>query len=270
MNSHGTRLRIGHTPDADDAFMFYGFASGQVSIPGYEIVHVLHDIETLNALASGEDPLEVTALSLAAFFHLRDRYELLEVGSSVGRGYGPRVVADHPMQVSDLEGARIALPGRKTTATLAAKLLLPQFEAVQVPFTEVPARVLRGEVDAGVVIHESQLTYSDEGLHLVCDLGQMFAERYAGLPLPLGVNCVRRDQDDAHRRVIAAAYRRSIEIAVSQREAAVKYSARYGRGASTATLDRFVGMYVNDDSLSLRDEVRSAIEILAGQAGARI
>ncbi len=256
-------LRIGHSPDPDDAFMFWGFASGQVAVPGYEIVHVLDDIQTLNERAEGPDPLEVTALSLHAFLGLQERYEWLEVGTSVGRRYGPRVVAREPKPLGALAGCRIALPGPRTTATLVARSLLPALEEVHLDFTRILDAVRDGEVDAGVIIHEGQLTYADEGLALVADLGELFAERHGGLPLPLGVNCVRRDLSGALREALALAYRRSVEIALEQREDALSYALRFGRGLSRELADTFVGMYVNEDSLRIQDDMRRAVDVLA-------
>lgn len=260
--ARGRQVRIGHTPDADDAFMFFGFATGQAEVAEHQIVHVLHDIQTLNVMAAGDDPLEVTAMSVNAFLDLQDRYELLEVGSSVGRGYGPTVVTRGASTVIDLAGKRIALPGEKTTATLAARALLPGFEEVHLPFEDIPDAVLNGDVDAGVLIHEVQLTYEGLGLHLVCDLGERFARHTGGLPLPLGVNCVRRELPPDLKRAIAAGYRHSVEVALAQRDQAVAYSSQFGRGASRDLLDRFVGMYVNADSLAMDDEVRRAIAVL--------
>jgi|SRR6187402_1559699 len=256
------QLRIGHTPDADDAFMFYGFVSGQVAIPGCEIVHELTTIDALNRRAWSEDPLEVTAISVHAFFSLRGRYELLGVGTSVGRGYGPRVLSRDLKSVDALAGKRIALPGPWTTATLAARLLLPPFEEVQMRFDQIIDAILSGEVDAGVIIHEEQLTFEERGLRLLCDLGAVFADRHDGLPLPLGVNCVRQDLDPELKRSIADSYRKSIQIAFAQREKAMEYSAPFGRGAPVDLLDRFVAMYVNDDCLAMNADVVHAVEIL--------
>jgi len=258
-------IRIGHSPDPDDAFMFYGFASEQVTIPGYRIEHILHDIQSLNVLAEGDDPLEVTAMSLHAFLGMEDRYELLEVGTSVGREYGPRLVATRPMELSELEGKRVALPGPRTTATLVARGLLPPFEEAHMDFTQIMDAVSNGSVDTGVLIHEGQLTYGDSGLVLLADLGALFAERHNGLPLPLGVNCVRSDLPEDLKRTIAAAYRRSVEIALEQRAAAVEYSLEYGRGLSHEMADQFVGMYVNEDSLAFHDELRDAVAVLRDQ-----
>ncbi len=255
-------LRIGHSPDPDDAFMFYGFASGQASIPGFSIEHVLDDIQSLNLRAAGENPLEVTAMSVHAFLDLGHRYELLEVGTSVGRGYGPRVVAREPMGIEELQGKRIALPGPKTTATLVARALLPPFIESQMDFTNIIGAVNSGVVDAGVLIHEGQLTYGQSGLFLVADLGERFAHEHHGLPLPLGVNCVRSDLEPELKKAIADAYRRSVEIALTQRADAVEYSLQYGRGLAKDLADRFVGMYVNEDSLSFHEELREAVAVL--------
>jgi 1,4-dihydroxy-6-naphthoate synthase len=259
------RIRIGHSPDPDDAFMFYGFASGQVGVPGCEIVHVLEDIQGLNERAAGPDPLEVTAMSVHAFLEVGGRYRFLEVGTSVGRGYGPRLVAREPKPLDALAGARIALPGEKTTATLVARGLLPPFEEVQLGFTEIMEAVKSREVDAGVIIHEGQLTYADHGLVLLADFGALFAERHGGLPLPLGVNCVRADLPADLRRDLARAYRRSVEIALVQRDAAVEYALQFARGLDRELTDRFVGMYVNQDSLSFHDELRRALHVLRSQ-----
>lgn len=242
--------------------MFYGFASGQAAIPGYEIVHVLRDIQSLNELAAGDAPMEVTAMSLHAFLELEQRYEMLEVGTSVGRRYGPRLVACEAAPVETLRGKRIALPGKKTTATLIARGLLPSFEEVHMDFTHIIGAVQAGTVDAGVLIHEGQLTYADEGLVLLADLGERFAERHHGLPLPLGVNCIRRDLPAELKRTVAAAYRASVEIALAQREKAVAYCLEYARGLSAERANQFVGMYVNKDSLRFTSELREAVDVI--------
>ena len=260
-------LRIGHSPDPDDAFMFYGFASGRVAIPGCEIVHVILDIQGLNDLARGSDPLEVTALSLHAWLGLRDRYRWLEVGTSVGRGYGPRLVALEEKPLSALAGARIALPGPRTTATLVARGLLPRFEEVHVDFTRIGDAVRSGEADAGVLIHEGQLTFAEEGFVLLADLGRLFAERHGGLPLPLGVNCVRADLDPALQLAIAKGYRRSVELALAERAAAVEYALGFARGLPRELADTFVGMYVNEDSLGLADDLRCAVALIEREYG---
>ena len=258
-------LRIGHSPDPDDAFMFYGFASGQVVLPEHGIKHVLQDIQTLNEWAMGEDPLEVTALSVHGFLHVQDRYELLEVGTSVGRNYGPRLIANHDMPLSALRGMRVALPGPYTTATLVARTLLPAIEEVHMDFTTIMEAVRSGDVAAGVIIHEGQLTYKEEGFTLLGDFGVMFSERHNGLPLPLGVNCIRKDLSTALKSTVADAYRRSVEIAMKQRKAAVEYSLQFSRGLSSTLADTFVGMYVNEDSLHFNPEIKAAMEILKAE-----
>ncbi len=254
-------IRIGHSPDPDDAFMFYGFASNQVRLPDRDIIHVLHDIQTLNELAAGDDPLEVTAMSAHAYLELGARYDLLPVGTSVGRGYGPRVVALHPTALTHLAGETVALPGPKTTATLVARRLLPAAEELHVHFTEVLEVVRDGRAKAGVIIHEGQLTYADLGFHLIADLGRLFMEHH-GVPLPLGVNCVRRDLEPHVKEAIATAYRRSVLIALAQRTDAVQYALQFARGMSHELADRFVGMYVNEDSLQFGDDLREAMAIL--------
>ena len=255
-------IRIGHSPDPDDAFMFYGFASGQVEIPGHTIEHIMRDIQSLNEVARGDDPLEVTAISVHAFFEMEDRYELLEVGTSVGRNYGPCLIGMEDVSIESLAGKRIALPGLKTTATLVARKLIPDFEEVHMDFEDIMEAVRNGDVDAGVIIHEGQLTYADDGFKLLGDFGIMFAERHNGLPLPLGVNCVRSDIDVDLKNVIAGAYRKSVHIAMTQRQAAVDYSMQFGRGMTRELADVFVGMYVNEDSLAFTDELREAVDIL--------
>jgi len=244
--------------------MFHGFASGAVRLDGWCIEHVLHDIQTLNALAAGDDPLEVTAMSAHAFFDREDRYELLPVGTSVGRRYGPRVIARQPMTIAQLAGATVAMPGPQTTATLASRALLPAFREVHMDFTDIMDAVSAGDADAGVIIHEGQLTYGRLGFHLVADLGVEFARRHAGLPLPLGVNCVRRDLDAPLRVDIASAYERSVRYALKHPDDAVKYAMQFGRGLSFADTRKFVHMYVNRDSLSLAADVRKALDVLRG------
>lgn len=265
MNNSPKVIRIGHSPDPDDAFMFFGFASGQVQIEGHEIENVLRDIQTLNELATSDDPLEVTALSVHAFLELRDLYELLEVGTSVGRDYGPRVVALKDMAIEDLAGKKIALPGPKTTATLVARGLLPSFEEVHHDFDKIIDVVKSGEVDAGVLIHEGQLTYASYGLKLIADLGVLFSQKHGGLPLPLGVNCVLRALDPELKKKVAEAYRTSVNIALTQRIKAVDYSMEFGRGLARDLADTFVGMYVNEDSLHFNEELKAALAVLETQ-----
>jgi 1,4-dihydroxy-6-naphthoate synthase len=255
-------IRIGHSPDPDDAFMYYGFAKGMVTIEGHELENVLDDIQSLNEKAHSNDPLEVTALSLHAFLELQDKYELLDVGFSVGRNYGPRLVATSPVKLEDLKGKKIALPGPKTSATLAARGLLPEFEEIHYDFDKIIDVVKAGEVDAGLLIHEGQLTYGDHGLHLIADLGVMFAEKHDGLPMPLGVNCVRKDLLPELKKEVEDAYRESVDISLKNREAALEYALDFGRGLDKKLADEFIGMYVNEDTLTLKDDLRQAMEIM--------
>jgi len=258
-------IRIGHSPDPDDAFMYFGFATGQVKIDEYPLVNILHDIQKLNEIAHGNDPLEVTALSVHAFLSLKDKYELLQVGTSVGREYGPRLVATEPVSLESLEGKTIALPGPETTATLVARGMFPNFIEKHIDFDKIIDAVNAGEVDAGLLIHEGQLTYQDHGLHLIADLGVMFAERHNGLPLPLGVNCVRSDLPADLKQKCADAYRESVNIAMEQRSDAIEYAMDFGRGLDKELADTFVGMYVNEDSLHFNEEIRKAVDILEKQ-----
>jgi len=254
-------IRIAHSPDPDDAFMFCGLATGAVPSGPYELVHELGDIESLNRRAlQGE--LELTALSFAAYPYLADRYQLLSCGASVGDGYGPILIAREPG--TGLAGARIAIPGERTTAVLALKLyaraVAPDvaLQTLVVPFADIPAAVARGDADLGLVIHEGQLTYADQGLALVVDLGRYWQER-KGLPLPLGGNAVRRDLGPQVAIDLARLLQRSIEWGLAHRDRALDYARGFGRGLSTARTDRFVGMYVNDWTRDLGDRGRGAV-----------
>lgn len=257
-------LRFGHSPDADDAFLFYGFACGAVRIPGHEVRAILEPIETLNERAMRGE-LEITAISVGALAHVADRYDVLPAGASVGRGYGPIVVAASPLRIADLRGRRVALPGPLTTAALVARLYLPAFEAVQIPFDRAFEAVERGEADAAVVIHEGQLTFADRGLYRVCDLGVMWRDD-TGLPLPLGVDAVRADLGDDLMRRIAAALRASVEYARAHAGEAVAAALAHGRGLDAVRARRFVEMYVNDDTVHMPGDVRQAIGLLVDRA----
>jgi 1,4-dihydroxy-6-naphthoate synthase len=255
-------VRIAHSPDSDDAFMFYALTQGVLETGGLEIEHVLRDIQTLNE-AAFEGRYEVSALSFHAYAHLAERYDLMPSGASYGDGYGPLVVARAPRRREDLRGARLAIPGRLTTAHLVARLWQPDFEAVWTPFDEVLNVVRRGEVDAGVVIHEGQLTYGDEGLVAVEDLGAWW-KRDTGLALPLGGNGIRRDLDIDLQRRLCRLLSDSIEYALAHREEALAYAIRYARGleSDARRSDRFVGMYVNDWTRGYGAEGRRALQLL--------
>jgi 1,4-dihydroxy-6-naphthoate synthase len=258
------RIRLAHSPDSDDAFMFYGLASGHVPSPGFELEHVLSDIETLNQ-AAFTGTYEITAVSFHAYAHLTDRYVLLPHGASMGDNYGPIVVArrDGP---SSLNGVRVAIPGTLTTAFLALRLFHPDVQYSVVPFDQIQDQVREGKVEAGLLIHEGQLTYADEGLKKIVDLGEWWAERTSGLPLPLGGNVIRRDLGSSTINTLSKLLHDSIAYALAHRQEAVQYAMQFGRGLDRASTDRFVGMYVNDLTLDYGERGRSAVFRLLNDA----
>jgi 1,4-dihydroxy-6-naphthoate synthase len=262
------RLRLGHSPDPDDAFMFYGLASGAVGDPAFEFEHLLRDIQTLNEWAT-EGRLEVTAISLHAYAHVADRYALLPHGASVGRRYGPLVVAPRPMAAPALADPRttIAVPGELTTATLALRLAVGEAaRRVVVPFDRIFAYLKAGRADAGLVIHEGQLTYRNEGLEKVLDLGEWWDAQTGGLPLPLGVNAIRRDLGPETMRRVSDLLRDSIEYGLAHRAEAIQHALPYARDMGADLADRFVRMYVNRDTLEYGPDVREAIRRLLARA----
>jgi 1,4-dihydroxy-6-naphthoate synthase len=260
-------IRVAHSPDSDDAFMFYGLASGAVRSEGLEFVHELSDIETLNK-AAREGRYEITALSVHAYPYLADRYLLLDSGASFGDGYGPTVVVPESSPIRRLEelsGKRIAIPGKWTSAALALALRLPRHDAIVMDFKQVGEAAKRGEVAAGLVIHEGQLTAAEEGLRVVEDLGKAWKERTA-LPLPLGMNAVRRDLPEKLRETLARVLRASIDYGLDHREQALDHAMKYARGLDRAKADTFVGMYVNDWTRELGPKGRRAVELFLGDA----
>jgi 1,4-dihydroxy-6-naphthoate synthase len=259
-----TRITVAHSPDSDDAFMFYGLASGQVDTGGIVVDQVLSDIETLNR-AAFEGRYEVTAISFHAYAHLADKYALLPHGASMGDKYGPIVVArqDGPRQV---KGSRIAIPGTMTTAYLALRIYEPDFEFTVMPFDEIQPAVREGRAEAGLLIHEGQLTYADEGLRKIVDLGEWWSEHTGGLPLPLGGNVIRRDLGPEMISKVSKMLHDSIAYALSHRSQAVEYALQFGRGLDRSRTDTFVGMYVNDLTLSYGDRGRRAVEKLMSDA----
>ena len=258
------RITVAHSPDSDDAFMFYGFACGAVSADGFEIDQVLADIESLNR-AAFEGRYEVTAVSFHAWAHLLDRYALLPHGASMGDRYGPIVVtqADGPRS---LDGVTVAIPGELTTAYLALQLFHPGVAYRVMPFDDIQPAVVDGEVEAGLLIHEGQLTYGDDGLRCLVDLGVWWADRTGGLPLPLGCNVIRRDLGAATMREVSGLLRASIAHALDHREAALEYALDFGRGLDVERTDRFVGMYVNGLTLDYGERGRAAVERLFADA----
>lgn len=257
-------LTLGHSPDADDAFMFYGLSKDQEGA-AYRFEHKVEDMETLNRRAlAGE--LDVTAVSVHTFAFVAEKYGLLRCGASVGEGYGPRLVAKVPGKLEDWTGKRIAVPGALTTAALSLHLRLRSFEPVHVHFDRVFDVLEKGEVDAALVIHEGQLTFAQRGFHLIEDLGEWWRNK-TGLPLPLGINVVRRDLGLPVARDVARALKASIERALREREKALDHASTYGRGVDRPTLDKFVGWYVNARTLDMGDEGLRSIQALL-QAGA--
>jgi 1,4-dihydroxy-6-naphthoate synthase len=259
-----TRITVAHSPDSDDAFMFFGLASGAVETHGIAVDQVLSDIETLNR-AAFEGRYEVTAVSFHAFAHLVDKYALLPHGASMGDRYGPIVVAREG-GVTKVKGTRIAIPGTLTTAYLTLRLYEPGFEYVVVPFDQIQQAVLDGQAEAGLLIHEGQLTYAEEGLSKIVDLGEWWAEHTGGLPLPLGGNIIRRDLGPEMIARVSKMLHDSIAYALSHREEAVEYAIQFGRGLDRDRTDKFVGMYVNNLTLSYGDRGRLAVERLLGDA----
>jgi len=262
-------IRLAHSPDADDAFMFWALAAGRIDTDGRRYVHELGDIESLNRRAlAGE--LEVTAVSLHAYAYLAQRYALLAHGASIGERYGPRVVAVAPRPAAPrtalaAPGRVVAVPGELTTAFLALKLYQPAVRHVVVPFDEIEDYVLAGRADAGLLIHEGQLTYGDRGLHLWVDLGEWWHAE-TGLPLPLGGNVVRRDLGEALMRDIARDLKASIEYGLTHRAEALAHASGYSRGLDTARTDRFIGMYVNDYTVDYGATGRRAVAELLDRA----
>ncbi len=255
-----TIIRVAHSPDSDDAFMFYALAEGKIDTGNLEFVHELQDIETLNRRAlRGE--LEVTAVSIHAYAYLADKYALLPHGASMGEGYGPRLVAREPLTREGLAGKRIAVPGTMTSAYLALKLFFPQAITEVVPFDEIMDHVSAKKSDVGLLIHEGQLTYQDSGLHLVADLGAWWAGENDGLPLPLGGNVIRKDLGPALMREVSRLLRASIAYGLEHRTAALAHAQSYGRGLDDSQTDEFVGMYVNQRTLDYGPDGRKAVQL---------
>lgn len=254
-------ISIAHSPDSDDAFMFYGLATSKVRVPGYRFSHTLCDIETLNRRAREEAFYDVTAISFHAYPYLQENYTLMSCGGSVGEGYGPMVVASRMLDVNDLGRIRVAVPGTLTTAYLALKILNPEIKTVTVPFDRIIPEILGGTYDAGLIIHEGQLTYSTSGLFRVIDLGAWWRET-TGLVLPLGGNAVRRSLGTKAHKVISKALRDSIRYALEHREQALEYAMQFARDLDTTMASQFVSMYVNERTLDYGADGREAIRKL--------
>jgi len=257
-------IRIGHSPDPDDAFMFYALTTGKVRIPGVGIEHVLEDIESLNRRARTAE-LEVTAVSFATYLLVADRYRMMDPGASMGKGYGPILVAREPLDPRAIAEKVVAIPGSHTTAALLLRLYVGDPPLIEVAFDKIPTAVLEGQADVGLLIHEGQITHARMGLVKVLDLGEVWA-RETGLPLPLGVNVMRRDLGDDVHRQLSQGLRDSIAWAQANEDEALEYAMRYGRGIDKETCRRFVLMYVNEFTLALGSEGRAAVERLFAEA----
>ncbi len=266
MNSQ--KIIVAHSPDSDDAFMFYALAKHQVDTEGLDFDHVLSDIETLNRKAK-EGCYEVSAISFHAFPEVADRYALLSSGSSMGDGYGPMVISREPRDLQDLKKLPIAIPGRRTTAYLALRLFEPQVEVVEMPFDEILPAVSRGEIPLGLIIHEGQLTYAASGVHKLVDLGEWWFKKTEGLPLPLGGNVVRRDLGLETCQKVSRVLRRAIQHSLDHREAALDYALSFSRGMERSMADRFVGMYVNALTVDYGERGRKALHRLYDEAVAQ-
>ncbi|MGA2674567.1 MAG: MqnA/MqnD/SBP family protein [Terracidiphilus sp.] len=254
-------ISIAHSPDSDDAFMFYGLATNKVRVPGYRFSHTLCDIETLNRRAQTEAFFDVTAISFHAYPYLQQNYALMGCGGSVGEGYGPMVVSSRKLNPDDLGRIKIAVPGALTTAYLALKIFNPAIETVTVPFDRIIPEILAGNFDAGLIIHEGQLTYSSSGLYKVLDLGVWWRET-TGLVLPLGGNAIRRSLGADSMRIVTKAVRDSIQHALDHREQALEYAMQFARDLDSRLANRFVSMYVNDRTLDYGPDGREAIRKL--------
>jgi len=255
-------MKLGHSPDADDAFMFYGMASGKVVSDKIDFIHVIEDIQTLNRRAlNGE--LEVTAVSAHAYLYIQDKYRILSCGASMGEGYGPIVVAKE--RFDDLNGKKVGVPGRLTTAFLLLSLYADGFIPVDLPFDKVMEAVRDGEVEAGLIIHEGQLTYKDFGLTMIFDLGETWAKD-TSLPLPLGINTVRRDIEQGLQKEILRVHRESIEYGLAHKDEALEYALRFGRGMKKDLGKKFVLMYVNQYTRNMGEKGKKALEFLFSKA----
>jgi len=254
-------ISIAHSPDSDDAFMFYGLATSKIRVPGYRFTHTLSDIETLNRRAEQEAFYDVTAISFHAYPYLQGNYTLMGCGGSVGEGYGPMVVSRSPLTPADLGRIKVAVPGTLTTAYLALKIFNPEIKTETIPFDKIIPSILAGEYDAGLIIHEGQLTYSTSGLYKVIDLGIWWRET-TGLVLPLGGNAIRRSLGNEAHKIISKALRDSIQHALDHREQALEYAMQFARDLDTSLASRFVSMYVNERTLDYGSDGREAIRTL--------
>lgn len=253
-------ITVAHSPDSDDAFMFYALATNKVRVPGLRFTHTLCDIESLNQKAR-QGVYHVTAISFHAYPYIQDKYALLPSGGSVGEGYGPMIVATRAFSVGEIMKMRVAVPGTLTTAYLALRLFAPGIETAVVPFDQIIPQVLQGKFEAGLIIHEGQLTYEKSGLHRVVDLGRWW-HQVTGLPLPLGGNAIRRDLGPELMASVSRTLRASIQYALDHREEALSHAMQFARELDSPTADKFVGMYVNERTLDYGPDGREAVRLL--------
>lgn len=254
-------VSIAHSPDSDDAFMFYGLATNKVRVAGFRFTHTLCDIETLNRRAQDEAFYDITAISFHAYPYLQSNYQLMGCGGSVGEGYGPMIVSSRRLSVEELKHVRVAVPGTLTTAYLALKIFNPDIETVTVPFDRIIPEILAGKYEAGLIIHEGQLTYTSSGLYRTIDLGIWWRE-LTGLVLPLGGNAIRRSLGAEAHSILSKALRDSIRYALDHREEALEYAMQFARDLDPAMANRFVSMYVNERTLDYGADGRQAIRTL--------
>jgi 1,4-dihydroxy-6-naphthoate synthase len=259
-NAAVREISVAHSPDSDDAFMFYGLATHKVRTPGLRFTHTLCDIQTLNQKAR-EGVYDVSAISFHAYPYVQDKYALMACGGSVGEGYGPMVVSPRPFTVDEIKTKKIAVPGTLTTAYLALNLFAPGVETEVVPFDQIIPQVLEGRYEAGLIIHEGQLTYDKSGLHRIVDLGKWW-QKVTGLPLPLGGNAIRRALGPQVMSAVTAALRESIQYGLDHREEALAYAMQFARDLDTQSADKFVGMYVNERTLDYGADGREAVHRL--------
>ena len=255
-------ITVAHSPDSDDAFMFYGLATNKVRTPGLRFTHTLCDIETLNRAAmEGNGKYDVSAISFHAYPYVQKTYALMSCGGSVGEGYGPMIVSPRALTLDEVKKKVIAIPGKLTTAYLALKLFAPNVETVEVPFDQIIPQILEGKYEAGLIIHEGQLSYSQAGLQKILDCGKWWRDM-TGLPLPLGGNAIRRDLGPELMRSVTAALKESIEYALSHRDEALEYAMQFARDLDRSTANQFVGMYVNERTVDYGEDGKEAIRRL--------
>jgi 1,4-dihydroxy-6-naphthoate synthase len=253
------KIRLAHSPDADDAFMFYGLAKNKIDTEGIEYEHVLKDIQTLNEWAK-EGRMEVTAISAHAYAYVKDKYAILTHGGSIGKNYGPMIIANQPITLESLKGKKIAIPGKMTSAYLSLKLCFPDFQEVLVNFDEIMDEVKKGTVDAGLIIHEGQLTYQEKGFYKIVDMGEWWFKK-TGMVLPMGVNAIRRDLPEDTKKKVSKQLKESIQYSLDNREAALDYALAFGRGLPRDIADKFVGMWVNERTIEMGEEGKNAIRL---------